>query len=51
VDAVDDAVEAVAMAGSLDRLQIRRQAVERFDRARMIDEYLEAYEVMASGRP
>jgi glycosyltransferase involved in cell wall biosynthesis len=51
VDAVDDAVAAVAMAGSLDRLQIRRQAVERFDRARMIDEYLEAYEVMASGRP
>jgi glycosyltransferase involved in cell wall biosynthesis len=51
VDAVDDAVAAVAMAGSLDRLQIRRQAVEWFDRARMIDEYLEAYEVVVSGRP
>jgi hypothetical protein len=51
VDAVDDAVAAVAMAGSLDRFQIRRHAVERFDKTRMIDEYLDAYEVMVSGRP
>ena len=51
VGAVDDAVAAVAMAGSLDRFQIRSRAVERFDKARMIDEYLDAYEVVVSGRP
>ena len=51
VDAVDAAAAAVDMAGSLDRFQIRRQAVERFDKARMIDAYLDAYEVVVSGRP
>ena len=51
MDAVDDAAAAVDMAGSLDRFQIRRQAVERFDKARMIDAYLDAYEVVVSGRP
>ena len=50
VDAVDEAVAAVEKAGSLDRHLIRRQAVARFDKARMIDAYLDAYEVVVRGR-
>jgi len=51
VEVMDDAVAAVAMAGSLDRHRIRRQAIARFDKARMIDAYLDAYEVVVRGRP
>lgn len=50
VDAVDEAVAAVEKAGSLDRHRIRGEAVARFDKARMIDAYLDAYEVVVRGR-
>ncbi len=43
VDDVEQAVAAVASAGTLDRLQIRQRAVTRFGRDRMADEYLAAY--------
>ena len=43
VDDLDQAVEAVALAGQLDRPQIRERAVSRFGRDRMVDEYLAAY--------
>jgi glycosyltransferase involved in cell wall biosynthesis len=50
VETVDEAVAAVASAGSLDRHSIREQAVARFDKARMIDAYLDAYEVVVRER-
>jgi glycosyltransferase involved in cell wall biosynthesis len=43
VDGVDDAAASVALAGSLDRTEIRKQTVARFGRDRMADEYLAAY--------
>jgi glycosyltransferase involved in cell wall biosynthesis len=43
VNDMDHAVEAVALAGKLDRPQIRERAVTRFGRDRMVDEYLAAY--------
>ena len=43
VTGIDEAVDAVGAAGTLDRGVIRRTAVERFDVARMIDEYVEVY--------
>ena len=42
-DDLDDATDAVRLAGSLDRVAIRRDAITRFARARMVDHYLEAY--------
>src|SRR5205814_10590381 len=51
VGAVDEAAAAVDRAGSLDRRRIRGQAVERFDKARMIDAYLDAYQGVLDGRP
>jgi glycosyltransferase involved in cell wall biosynthesis len=46
VDNVDQVVEAVALAGRLDRPQIRGRAVSRFGRDRMVDEYLAAYTLL-----
>ncbi len=45
---VAEAVAAVGKATSLDRPAIRGQAVARFDRARMIDGYLAAYETVCA---
>ena len=48
---VEQAVEAVAKVGALDRAQIRRHAVAHFGVDRMTDEYLAAYEtVVDEGR-
>ena len=48
---VGSAVAAVDRATSLDRVVIRAEAVKRFGVARMIDDYLAAYEeVVRSGR-
>ena len=49
VGGVDEAVRAVDLAGLLDRAVIRAAAVERFDRAVMVERYVEVYRsVMAS---
>ena len=48
---VDDSEAAVLAAGqvlTLDRSEIRAQAVARFGRARMVDAYLDAYEQVIS---
>ena len=48
---VDDIEAAVLAAGevvTLDRSEIRAQAVARFGRARMVDAYLDAYEQVIS---
>jgi glycosyltransferase involved in cell wall biosynthesis len=47
---VDEAVDAVGQARFLGRHRIRQQAVARFDKARMIDAYLDAYEAVLHGR-
>ena len=46
---VEQAVEAVAKVGALDRAQIRQHAVTHFGVSRMTDEYLAAYETMVNG--
>jgi glycosyltransferase involved in cell wall biosynthesis len=46
---VDEAVAAVGKASTLDRPAIRRHAVSRFDKARMIDAYLDAYRIVLCG--
>ncbi|RHW16453.1 glycosyltransferase family 4 protein [Sphingomonas gilva] len=43
VDSVDEAVEAIARVGGIDRAAVRHAAVERFGVARMADEYLALY--------
>ena len=50
VDGADEAAAAVALADHLDRAAIRTQAVRRFGRDRMVDEYLDAYERIVSDR-
>ena len=50
VDDTADAAAAVGRSGALDRESIREQAVARFGVARMVDSYLDAYEVVA-GQP
>ena len=50
VDDMDEAVAAVGRAEAVDRDGIRRQAVARFDKARMVDAYLDAYFVLAGSR-
>jgi glycosyltransferase involved in cell wall biosynthesis len=50
VDDGEQALEAVALAGTLDRHQIRQQAVTRFGRDRMADEYLAAYALLLGSR-
>ena len=44
VDDMEQAVDAVERAGSLDRLPIRQHAVTHFGRDRMTDQYLTAYQ-------
>ncbi len=46
---VDSAVAAIGKVGALDRELIRRTAVDRFGRHRMIDDYLRAYDKVLSG--
>jgi len=43
VDTADAAVEAVVDAGRLERLRVRQSIEERFDAARMVDDYLALY--------
>ena len=43
VGGVDEAVRAVDLAGALDRAVIRAAAVARFDRAVMVERYVEVY--------
>ena len=50
IDGIEDAAAAVERAGQLDRPVIRAQAVRRFGRDRMVDEYLAAYERVVRGR-
>jgi glycosyltransferase involved in cell wall biosynthesis len=49
VDDTEQAVAAVALAAELDRPQIRKRAVSRFGRDRMVDEYLAAYTLFLNG--
>ena len=44
VDNVEEAVEALARLGSLNREQVRTSARERFDVERMVDDYLRVYD-------
>jgi glycosyltransferase involved in cell wall biosynthesis len=46
---VDGAAEAVRLVTALDREAIRRTAVDRFGRDRMIDDYLRAYDKVLAG--
>ncbi len=50
VDGIDAAVDAVGRAGSLDRGHIRAAAVDRFDRDRMVDAYVDVYHRVLDGR-
>ena len=50
VEGAEEAVSAIDRAGQLDRAAIRAQAVRRFGRERMVDEYLTAYERVLKGR-
>jgi glycosyltransferase involved in cell wall biosynthesis len=50
VDGMDEALAAVGRARSVDREGIRKQAVARFDKARMVAAYLDAYQVVADSR-
>lgn len=44
VNTVDEAVAAVESVGSLDRAAIHRDAVTRFSRDRMVDDYVRVYQ-------
>ncbi len=50
VDGAEDAAAAVERAGQLDRPAIQAQAVRRFGKDRMVDEYLAAYDRVVRGR-
>ena len=50
VDDVEQAAGAVTRVGALDRSAIRRVAVERFGRDRMVDDYLAAYATVLGAR-
>jgi glycosyltransferase involved in cell wall biosynthesis len=50
VDDMDEALAAVGRVGSVDRDGIRKQAVARFDKARMVAAYLDAYQAVAGSR-
>ena len=50
IDGVDAAVAAVARVATLDRHDIRSVAVARFGRDRMVDQYVEVYRGVLSGR-
>ena len=47
----DEATDAVALAGGLDRAAIRAEAIRRFGRERMVDRYLDAYRRILNGSP
>ena len=44
VDTVDEAVEAIARVGEIDRAACRRRVTERFSVERMADDYIKLYE-------
>ena len=44
VHSLDEAVAAVHLSGSMDRLSVRASVERRFDVERMVDEYLEVYQ-------
>ena len=50
VDDMDEALAAVGRAKSVDREGIRKQAVARFDKERMVAAYLDAYQALADSR-
>ncbi len=50
VEGIDDAAKAVERAAGLDRGQIRRVTVERFDADRMVDDYVRVYRQVLSDR-
>jgi glycosyltransferase involved in cell wall biosynthesis len=50
VEDIAGAAAAVDRADAVDRPRIRRRAVDRFGRERMVDAYLEAYASVISGR-
>jgi glycosyltransferase involved in cell wall biosynthesis len=50
LDDVAQAAAAVGRTGGLDRAAIRRHAVERFGRDRMVDDYLTAYATVLRSR-
>ena len=50
VDDVEEAAGALRRVGDLDRAAIRKIAVERFGRDRMVDDYLAAYDSVLDGR-
>jgi glycosyltransferase involved in cell wall biosynthesis len=45
---IDGAVDAASAAAELDRVEIRRTAIERFDRSPMIDKYVDVYRTILS---
>jgi glycosyltransferase involved in cell wall biosynthesis len=49
VDGADDAVEAVAAVGDLNRTQVRVRAVTRFAQERMVDDYVAVYRQVLAG--
>jgi glycosyltransferase involved in cell wall biosynthesis len=49
VQNADEAVDALAHVGDLDRRAVHRDALARFSRDRMVDEYLEAYHRILGG--
>jgi glycosyltransferase involved in cell wall biosynthesis len=44
VDSIDDAVAAVHASSAVDRMAVRASVEQRFDRDRMVDEYLTVYQ-------
>ena len=44
VDTVDEAVEAIARIGEIDRAKCRRRVADRFSVERMADDYIKLYE-------
>lgn len=50
VSSVDEAIERLPLIARLDRGAIRRDARERFDRSRMVSDYLRAYDALIGAR-
>jgi glycosyltransferase involved in cell wall biosynthesis len=46
VEGLSDATTAVSLAGDVDRAAVRARAASRFDRASMIDRYVDVYREM-----
>jgi glycosyltransferase involved in cell wall biosynthesis len=51
VDSVEEAVEAVAGIGGMDPEGVRASVERRFDKSRMVDEYIALYEDIVGGSP